>query len=163
VSRTRGTKSSAALIVAVVALIAALSGGAIAGVAVTSLNKKEKKQVSKISKKQGKKQAVKQIGKVAPLGKLTYVTAETTANGEPNQAVNPAVCPSGSKVIGGGIKMSNPGVFGGTVDTIIEDSYPTANGWAGHVIFDELDQTSTTIAICAKAPKVKGKSSLPGS
>jgi len=53
--RIKGTKPSAALIVAVVALVAALGGGAVAGVAVTSLNKKDKKQVEKISKKQAKK------------------------------------------------------------------------------------------------------------
>jgi hypothetical protein len=155
-SRIRRAKPSPALVVAIIALVAGLAGTAVGGVAVTSLNKKEKKQTKKISKKEAKKQ----IRKVAPIGKLTYVTANTNANGEPNQAVSPAVCPSGLKVIGGGIKMSDPGVFGGTVDTIVEDSYPTANGWAGHVIFDELDQTSTTIAICAKASKAKG--SLPG-
>jgi hypothetical protein len=55
VSRIKGAKPSAALVVAVIALVAALGGGAVAGVAVTSLNKKDKKQVRKISKKEAKK------------------------------------------------------------------------------------------------------------
>ncbi len=58
-SRIKGTKSSAALIVALVALVAALGGGAVAGVAVTSLSKKDKKQVKKIARKQIEKREPK--------------------------------------------------------------------------------------------------------
>jgi hypothetical protein len=58
-SRIKGTKSSAALLVAVIALVAALGGGAVAGVTISKLNKKERKQVKKIAKKQAKKQSKK--------------------------------------------------------------------------------------------------------
>jgi mevalonate kinase len=54
-SRIKGTKSSAALLVAVIALVAALGGGAVAGVTISKLNKKERKQVKRLSKKQAKK------------------------------------------------------------------------------------------------------------
>jgi hypothetical protein len=59
VSRIKGTKSSAALLVAVIALVAALGGGAVAGVTISKLNKKEKQQVKRISKRVSKKQARK--------------------------------------------------------------------------------------------------------
>jgi hypothetical protein len=75
-SRIKGTKSSAALIVAVVALVAALGGGAVAGVAVTSLNKKDKKQVRKISKKE----ANKRIDKREP--KLSVASAGTAGDAD---------------------------------------------------------------------------------
>jgi hypothetical protein len=52
VSRIRGTKSSAALIVAVVALVAALGGGAVAEVTISKL---DKNKVKRISKKQARK------------------------------------------------------------------------------------------------------------
>jgi len=54
-SRIKGIRSSAALMVAVVALVAALGGGAVAGVTISKLNKKEKKQVKRISRKQARK------------------------------------------------------------------------------------------------------------
>ncbi len=66
-SRIKGKRPSAALVVAIVALVAALGGGAVAGVTISKLNKKEKKQVTKIAKKEGKKQAEKQIGKQFPI------------------------------------------------------------------------------------------------
>lgn len=59
VSRIKGRRPSAGLVVAVVALIAALAGTAVGGVAVTSLNKEDKTQVKKIAKKQARKQIKK--------------------------------------------------------------------------------------------------------
>jgi hypothetical protein len=54
-SRIKGTKSSAALLVAVIALVAALGGGAVAGVTISKLNNKEKKQVKRIAKRKAKR------------------------------------------------------------------------------------------------------------
>jgi hypothetical protein len=54
-SRIKGTKSSAALIVAVIALVAALGGGAVAGVTNSKLNNKEKNQVKRIAKRKAKR------------------------------------------------------------------------------------------------------------
>jgi hypothetical protein len=128
--RIKGTKSSAALLVAVVALVAALGGGAVAGVAVTSLNKKEKKQVKTIAKKQSKK-AVKGIpagpkgdpgpqgpkgdqGDVGPPG-LSGV--ETTGVSSANDSSSPkdlsADCPEGKTPIAAtydiqGLKSGTP-------------------------------------------------------
>jgi hypothetical protein len=55
VSGIKGTKSSAALIVAVVALVAALGGGAVAGVTISKLNNKEKEQVKRIAERKAKR------------------------------------------------------------------------------------------------------------
>jgi hypothetical protein len=54
-SRIKGRRPSASIIVAVVALVAALGSSAVAGVTISKLNNKEKKQVKRLSKKQAKK------------------------------------------------------------------------------------------------------------
>jgi hypothetical protein len=82
--RIKGTRPSAALIVAVVALVAALAGGAVAGVAVTALNKQEKKQVKKIARKQAKKQIEK--APAAPPGPK----GEDGEEGPPGPSTGPA-------------------------------------------------------------------------
>ena len=76
-SRIKGAKPSAALLVAVVALVVALGGGAVAGVAVTVLNNKEKKEVRKLARKQ----ANKRIDKREPgLDVNSAKSAETAAS-----------------------------------------------------------------------------------
>jgi hypothetical protein len=78
-SRFKGTKPSAALIVAVIALVAALGGGAVAGVTISKLNKKERKQVKRIAKQQGKKQSKRQITKREPTLNVNSAKSATTA------------------------------------------------------------------------------------
>jgi hypothetical protein len=139
-------RPSPAMLVALIALVLALGGTAVAA---------KKLGLGVLSK--GAK------NKTVGVGKLVYVTTTTQASNplSPSQPVNSAVCPSGLKVIGGGIKLTNPGAFGGTLDSTVLDSYATAGGWSGRVLFDETGETATTTAICAVSRVVKG--SPPGS
>ena len=134
----RFRRSSPTLILSVIAVVLALTGTAAAA-----------KLLGLSALTEGAKD------KTVGVGKLTYVTATTNAT-TPDQAVTPALCPSGLNVIGGSIKLSDPGV----ATSIVEDSYATSSGWAGHVRFTSGTQTATTTAICAKSRKVTG---TPGS
>jgi hypothetical protein len=129
-------RPSAALVIAVIALVFALTGGAIAA-----------QQLGLGAFKNGTK------NKTVGVGKLTYVTTTAGATSE-HQFVS-ANCPSGLHAIGGGIKVSHPGVDTGSPSWVI-DSYPTVAGWAGHVFFDNPGQSATTTAICAVSRVVTG-------
>lgn len=129
-------RPSPAMIIAVIALVAALGGTAIAGGVLTT--------------KKFKNQAVR--------GPVVYATTSSSV-GNTNTASNPGVhvtatCPSGTHVIGGGIKVSDE------PDMFVNDSYPTTTGWAGTVYNSSTTQTATTTAICAT---VKGVSGAPPS
>jgi hypothetical protein len=126
---------SAAMIIAVIALVMALGGTGFAA----------KKLLKLGALSDGAK------NKTVGVGKLTYVTTTTNAT-QPNQAVAPALCPSGFDVIGGGIKVSNPAHN----TSQVVDSYPTTTGWAGRVFFTAATQTATTTAICAKSRAITG-------
>lgn len=130
-------RPSAAMIVAIVALVAALGGTAIAG------NKIGLGQLSSKAQK-----------KTVGVGPLTYVTSTQQATG-PEQTVS-ASCPSGTQVIGGGIKLSNPNVTGNT--SFVLDSHPSSSpvGWVGKVFFDNGGQSATVTAICANSKSVSG-------
>jgi hypothetical protein len=137
--RLRGRRPTVGMVLAIVALIAALGGTAVAGSGF-------------LTTKKFKKQAVR--------GPIVYSVTNTAVPG-----VNPAdssyvgvsaSCPSGTKVIGGGIKIPDPDNNGSAYQN---DSYPTTSGWAGHVsnyAGAGSDTTATTIAVCATVKSSTG-------
>jgi hypothetical protein len=131
-------RPSPAMIVGVVAVVLALTGSAFAA-----------KKLSLGALSDGAK------NKTVGVGKLTYVqTSFVALNPEPTQgyAVS-AACPSGLRVIGGGIKGQDPNT------DFIFDSYPTTTGWAGRVYPGGVAGTSRTFittAICANSRAVTG-------
>jgi hypothetical protein len=139
-------RPSAAMIVAIVALVAAMGGTAVAAkkLGLGALSSKAK-------------------DKTVGVGKLTYVTTTKTipGGGNPdgtNVAVS-AACPSGLKVIGGGIKVPEPAPPPNNDNIFIHDSYPTTTGWAGRVAnyaSSTFPATATTTAICAPSRVVTG-------
>jgi hypothetical protein len=139
-------RPSAAMIVGVIALVMAMTGGAIAA-----------KQIKLGALTDGAK------NKTVGVGKLTYVTTTKTipGGGSPDGINIPvsASCPSGLKVIGGGIKVPEPGPPPNNDDIFIHDSYPTTTGWAGRVAnyaSASNPATATTTAICAPSRVVTG-------
>jgi hypothetical protein len=137
-------RPSPAMITALVALFVALGGTAIAA-----------KQLKLGALTDGAK------NKTVGVGKLTYVTTTKVIPGNtpaPNGEDVPvsAACPSGLKVLGGGIKVPEP-PGGLTNNEFIDDSYPTASGWAGRISnFDNLPAIATTTAICGTSRVVTG-------
>jgi hypothetical protein len=129
-------RPSPAMLVAVIALVLALGGTAVAA-----------KKLGLSALKDGAK------NKTVGVGKLTYVTNTVQAQ-QPDQAVS-VNCPSGLRVIGGGIKLNQPNVTGPDQSWVV-DSYPTAVGWAGHVFFQDESQNATATAICANSRVVTG-------
>jgi hypothetical protein len=135
---------SPAMLIAVIALVVALGGTAYAA---------KKLGLSALSN--GAK------NKTVGVGKLTYVSTTTTIPGGAypagiNKSVS-ATCPSGLKVIGGGIKVPEPAPGPNNDDIFMADSYPTATGWAGRVHnYATQAATATTTAICANSRAVTG-------
>jgi hypothetical protein len=135
---TRGRRPSAAMIVAVIALVMAMTGGAIAA-----------GQIKLGALTDGAK------NKTVGVGKLTYVQqSQVVPNPDPTGGTAiTATCPSGLKVIGGGIKGEDP------ESDFIFDSYPTTAGWKGRVYAGgAATQTRTFVvtAICAPSRVVTG-------
>jgi hypothetical protein len=136
-------RPSGAMVVALIALVFAIGGTAVAAgtIGLGDFTKKAK-------------------DKTVGVGKLTYVTTSTAVGNPdpPGGTVVTATCPSGLKVIGGGIKGQDP-------DTdFIFDSYPTTTGWKGRVYAGGAasdTRTFTTTAICALSRVVTG--APPGS
>jgi hypothetical protein len=129
-------RPSAAMVVAIVALVAALAGTAVAGGGF-------------LTKKKFKNQAVR--------GPLTYVTASVVDESDGFTSTSfktvTATCPSGTRVVGGGIKGQFP------EDDFIFDSYPTATGWTGRVFAAHgagTTSTFTATAICATVKNISG-------
>jgi hypothetical protein len=133
-------RPSGAMIVAIVALVVALSGTAVAAgkLGLGAFSKKAK-------------------NKTVGVGKLTYMSTTTTIPPyPPGDTPVSAQCPAGTHVIGGGIKLPEP-PGDGTAEEYIDDSHPTATGWAGRVSnFDNSSATATTTAICAVSRVVAG-------
>ena len=138
-------RPSAAIIIAVIALVFALGGGAIAA---------KKLSLGALS---GNAK-----NKTVGVGKLTYVSTTKEIPGTPGSQFDVPVsanCPSGLKVIGGGIKVPNPDPGPSNDNTFIQDSYPTTTGWVGHVANyagAAFPATATTTAICANSRAVTG-------
>ena len=131
-------RPSAAIIVGVIALVFAMTGGAIAA-----------KQIKLGALTDGAK------NKTVGVGKLTYVTqSHVVPNPDPTNGTEvTATCPSGLKVIGGGIKGENPN------EDFIFDSYPTTTGWKGRVYAGggaTVSRTFIVTAICAPSRVVTG-------
>jgi hypothetical protein len=133
-------RPSPATILAIIALVFALAGTAAAAgtISLGDFTKKTK-------------------DKTVGVGKLTYVT--TTVVDEDDNFTSTsfktatATCPSGTHVIGGGIKGQYP------EEDFIFDSYPTSTGWSGRVFGNHgagTTSTFTTTAICAVSRKVTG-------
>jgi hypothetical protein len=132
---------TAAMIVAVIALVLALGGTGFAA----------KKLLKLGAFSEGAK------NKTVGVGKLTYVTTSVVdeADGFGPTAFKTALaqCPSGLRVIGGGVKSQKP-----ELDFIV-DSYPTTAGWTARVFAGGgMTETSTftTTAICANSRAVTG-------
>jgi hypothetical protein len=138
---------TAAMIIAVIALVLALGGTGFAA----------KKLLGLGAFKEGVK------NKTVGVGKLTYVTTSTSIPSGPS-GTNAAVgvsCPSGFNVIGGGVKTPSP-TQPPPADIGVVNSYPTTNGWAGHV--DNQTPGSIvvdTTAICARSRAVTGSPPTP--
>jgi hypothetical protein len=131
VSRIKGTKSSAALIVAVVALVAALGGGAVAGVTISKLKPKEKSQVKRISKKQAKKLDKKIELLPGPKGDQGPPGQNATENvvvreSAVSSGLRTVSCMDGERVVGGGAATSPPAAL--SINGPIETS-GTPTGW----------------------------------
>jgi hypothetical protein len=126
-------RPSPALIIAVIALVAALGGTAVAGGVLTT--------------KKFKNQAVR--------GPLTYVSTNTdipNTNSPNNPGVHAAAtCPAGTHVVGGGIRLSDK------IKEFVDDSFPTASGWAGTLYNGGTDPLPVTVvAICATVKSISG-------
>lgn len=120
---------SPAMIVAICALIAALGGTAVAG--------------GFLSVKQFRNQSVR--------GPIQY--ASGTISVPPGGVANvSAVCPAGTKTLGGGIRV------GSDTYLIVNDSHPTASGWAGTVFSGAsyVSFTAYAYAICAYVSNAAG-------
>ena len=65
----------------------------------------------------------------AAVDKVTYKTAAGTAAASSAANVATATCDSGQHVVGGGVKLDNPGIG------VVNDSYPDASNtaWTAHV------------------------------
>jgi hypothetical protein len=76
-----------------------------------------------------------------------YETVYTTINGSGEFHAGDVECPTGKKVLGGGV-FNNPA--GGSADLEIHYSYPVRNGWTARVKFEDGRSWTTQIfAICA--------------
>jgi hypothetical protein len=142
--RLLSRRPSPAMIVAIVALVAALGGTAVASGFLT------KKKFRKF-----KNQEIHQTIR----GPLTYVSTDNSVAstgpfgaGMPQGVHVTAACPSGTRVTGGGIKISNG------ANMQVTDSYATVNGWAG-TVFNSAGQpqAATVVVICAVAENSEGQ------
>jgi hypothetical protein len=142
---------TAAMIIAVIALVLALGGTGFAA----------KKLLKLGAFSDGAK------NKTVGVGKLTYVNTTKTIPGTAGSNINVAVsatCPSGLRVIGGGIKVPEPASPPNNDNIFLADSYPTTTGWAGRVdnyAGAAFPATATTTAICANSRAVTGAPPSP--
>jgi hypothetical protein len=129
---------SPAITIAVIALVVALTGTAVAA-----------KKLGLGALSNGAK------NKTVGVGKLTYVTNTVTLTQASDNDLT-ATCPSGLRVVGGGIKVND------TALDFVDDSYPTTSGWAATVdAAVGSGRTAVITAICATSRVVFG--SPPGS
>jgi hypothetical protein len=116
-----------AMIVAILALVVAMAGTSVAAIGLGALSNKAK-------------------DKTVGVGKLTYVGATTTGTG--NAISVEATCPTGLKLIGGGVHTSDP------ARSEVEESHPASQNHWEAVVRARGDETIEAIAICAKSRKV---------
>jgi hypothetical protein len=140
-------RPSAAMMVAVVALVVALGGTAVA------------------AKKLG-------LGSLAPsakkktvgVGKLTYVTAQQTYNTSPNPDDGytlTAACPTGTHVLGGGIKLLSPNYDNSSF--FVYDQYLSTTGFTARFFAGSNSQADTVAvnASCGVSQAVTGSPASP--
>jgi hypothetical protein len=91
----------------------------------------------------------------AAVDKVTYKTAAGTAAASTAANVATATCDAGQYVVGGGVKLSTPGIG------VINDSYPDVNNtaWTAHVGNGTSGSTATSLtftvyAICTTVTSV---------
>jgi hypothetical protein len=129
---------SPAMLVAVAAVVLALTGSAFAA-----------KKLGLSVLKDGAK------NKTVGVGKLTYVSTTFTVPVPVDIDVSHPVsanCPSGLRPIGGGIKKNTP-----DDDLEVDDSYPTATGWAGSLDNTTgVEHTVQVVVACANSRAVTG-------
>src|SRR5215211_2859276 len=134
-SMTRA-RPSPALLVAVAALIAALAGTAVAEVATTAkLDKKEKKQVKKIAKKQARKQIKKLAPGLSVAHADTADSADTAGSADTANRADTATnaeALSGNTVVGEG-DLDGPGTVTNSSCTTISEPVPGAQA-GDHVV-----------------------------
>jgi hypothetical protein len=129
--RFRLRRPSPAMVVGIVAIVVATAGTSVAAITLNKLSEGAK-------------------DKTVGVGKLTYVTTTTNVAANTTVPVN-ANCPTGLKVIGGGVKWTTLPAPG----TVTTDTYPATAGWAGHV-YSGINNVATTTAICSKSRVVTG-------
>jgi hypothetical protein len=116
-----------AMIVAIVALVAAMAGTSVAAIGLGALSNEAK-------------------DKVVGVGKLTYVGTTTTGTG--NAIRVEAKCPTGLKLIGGGVHTSDP------ANSEVEESHPDSQNHWEAVVRAHGNETIEAIAICARSRTV---------
>jgi hypothetical protein len=126
-------RPSAAMIVAIIAVVIAVSGSAVAAnlIGLGDLSAKAKK-------------------KTVGVGKLTYVTAQQTyTSGSPNSGyVQTATCPSGTRPLGGGLKLVSP--TDNPANTIYHvSSFPSSSGYTARFLLNASGANPTTVAVIA--------------
>jgi hypothetical protein len=115
------------MIVAIVALVAAMAGTSVAAIGLGALSNKAK-------------------DKTVGVGKLTYVGTTTTGTG--NAISVEATCPTGLKLISGGVHTSDP------ARSEVEESHPASQNHWEAVVRAQGSETIEAVAICAKSRKV---------
>ena len=137
-SRITKRRPSAAMIVAIMALVLATVGTSYATGFISLKNFTKGAKVNTFG-----------------VGPIVYQQSQTFIPANEIRTVG-ATCPSGTRVIGGGIKVST----GGQAIEGLIDSGPTNNpsGWTGTVSNRGATESHTAItsAICGKSLKVKG-------
>jgi hypothetical protein len=132
-----------AMMVAVIALVVALGGTAVAA---------KKLGLGALSSK------AKQ--KTVGVGKLTYVNVQQTYNTSPNPDDGhklTAVCPSNTKVLGGGTRLLSPG-YGVVTNYFIIQEYPSTTGFTSNFFAGTNAQAVTVqvTAVCGVSQAVTG-------
>jgi hypothetical protein len=125
--RIRKRLPGPAMLVAIVALVAAMAGTSVAAIGLGALSNEAKDRM---------------VG----VGKLTYVGATTTGTG--NAIRVEATCPTGLKLIGGGVHTSDP------ANSEVEESHPASQNHWEAVVRAHGNETIEAIAICARSRKV---------
>jgi hypothetical protein len=125
--RIRKRLPGPAMLVAIVALVAAMAGTSVAAIGLGALSNEAKDRM---------------VG----VGKLTYVGATTTGTG--NAIRVEATCPTGLKLIGGGVHTSDP------ANSEVEESHPASQNQWEAVVRAHGNETIEAIAICARSRKV---------
>jgi hypothetical protein len=108
-----------ATVTATLAIFVALGGGALVG---AGINQSTLAKIPSAT-------AADTASRAAALDSVAYKTAAGSAAASSAANVATATCDSGQHVVGGGVKLDNPGIG------VINDSYPDASNtaWTAHV------------------------------